>query len=426
MRKAMRMILEIKFNNYKMFKNENVLSFSADTRIKRLGSNYFHVLNRNVLKAISLYGQNNIGKSKVLHLVSLIKQLMLGVEDISFNLDLFGDKARSDISIIYKTNADENWMQYSFTYDSYKHEIIKETLSEVVFYETGNSSIKSVYTRDRENKSLTILGIENPTLLELLPSKKPFLYCISLDNLSFNNLNRYLESFRAFANSLEIVNLFNIPIEKTIDILKSKDDNKKNFIIDFVKHADLSVENFFYNEKAEFKDASDRPISEDTLKKIDIIDQFKLYTKYGKKAVPSIIFDSTGTKKIEALASYVYETVINGKTLIVDELDNGLHFKLSRAILAIFNSFANEKGQLLFTAHDFELISCKHMMRKDQIYFAFRNDDLTSRLFCLKDAPVADGGPRVAEDLLKHYNRGEFGYVPSPNFVKYLSSHNKG
>ena len=40
------MILEIKFNNYKMFKNENVLSFLADTRIKQLGSNYFNILNR--------------------------------------------------------------------------------------------------------------------------------------------------------------------------------------------------------------------------------------------------------------------------------------------------------------------------------------------------------------------------------------------
>ena len=79
------MILELKFNNYKMFKNENVLSFSADTRIKRLGSNYFNVLNRNVLKTISLYGQNNIGKSNVLTLLKLIKSLMLGVEHIVFN-----------------------------------------------------------------------------------------------------------------------------------------------------------------------------------------------------------------------------------------------------------------------------------------------------------------------------------------------------
>ena len=75
------MILELIFNNYKMFKSENVLFFFVDTRIKRLGSNYFRILNRNVLKSVSLYGQNNIGTSGVLGLLRLIKALMLGTED---------------------------------------------------------------------------------------------------------------------------------------------------------------------------------------------------------------------------------------------------------------------------------------------------------------------------------------------------------
>ena len=93
------MILEIKFNNYKMFKNENVLSFLADARIKQLGSNYFNILNRNVLKSVSLYGQNNIGKSNLINLFSLIKSLMLGVENLSFNREIFGDTQETNISI---------------------------------------------------------------------------------------------------------------------------------------------------------------------------------------------------------------------------------------------------------------------------------------------------------------------------------------
>ena len=414
------MILEIKFNNYKMFKNENVLSFLADTRIKQLGSNYFNILNRNVLKSVSLYGQNNIGKSNLINLFSLIKNLMLGVENLSFNREIFGDTQKTNISITYKTDVDQNRMQYSFIYDSFKKEIIKEELNEIIFYETGNSTIKNIYNRDNVEEKLLILGTEYLDLLKILPSKKPFLYCISLDNDIFNSLKIYLNSFVKFAESLEIIRLFNIPIDNTINVLKGSDEKKKKFVLEFVKHADLSIEDFFYNDKANFKGKDDEPITEKVLKQIDVIDQLKLFTKYGNKAVPSIFFDSTGTKKIEAIASYIYEAIVNGKTLIVDELDCGLHFKLSRAILSIFNSFANERGQLLFTAHDVELIASKLMMRKDQIYFSFRKDDLTSELFCLKDAPVKDGGPRSAKDLLKHYNRGEFGYVPRPNFIKFL------
>lgn len=414
------MILEIKFNNYKMFKNENVLSFLADTRIKQLGSNYFNILNRNVLKSVSLYGQNNIGKSNLINLFSLIKNLMLGVENLSFNREIFGDTQETNISITYKTDVDQNRMQYSFIYDSFKQEIIKEELNEIIFYETGNSTIRNIYNRDNVEEKLLILGTEYLDLLKILPSKKPFLYCISLDNDTFSSLKTYLNSFVKFAESLEIIRLFNIPIDNTINVLKGSDEKKKKFVLEFVKHADLSIEDFFYNDKTDFKGKDDEPITEKVLKQIDVIDQLKLFTKYGNKAVPSIFFDSTGTKKIEAIASYIYEAIVNGKTLIVDELDCGLHFKLSRAILSIFNSFANERGQLLFTAHDVELIASKLMMRKDQIYFSFRKDDLTSELFCLKDAPVKDGGPRSADDLLKHYNRGEFGYVPRPNFIKFL------
>lgn len=414
------MILEIKFNNYKMFKNENVLSFLADTRIKQLGSNYFNILNRNILKSVSLYGQNNIGKSNLINLFSLIKNLMLGVENLSFNREIFGDTQETNISITYKTDVDQNRMQYSFIYDSFKQEIIKEELNEIIFYETGNSTIRNIYNRDNVEEKLLILGTEYLDLLKILPSKKPFLYCISLDNDTFSSLKTYLNSFVKFAESLEIIRLFNIPIDNTINVLKGSDEKKKKFVLEFVKHADLSIEDFFYNDKTDFKGKDDEPITEKVLKQIDVIDQLKLFTKYGNKAVPSIFFDSTGTKKIEAIASYIYEAIVNGKTLIVDELDCGLHFKLSRAILSIFNSFANERGQLLFTAHDVELIASKLMMRKDQIYFSFRKDDLTSELFCLKDAPVKDGGPRSADDLLKHYNRGEFGYVPRPNFIKFL------
>ena len=421
------MILELTFNNYKMFKSENVLSFSADTRIKRLGSNYFNILNRNVLKSVSLYGQNNIGKSCILGLLRLIKALMLGTERLPFNRKLFGDSQYSDISLIFKTEVDKNWMEYAFTYDSFNFEITKESLSEIVYYETGNSTKKNIYTRNKEKGLLSVFGNDNLDLLKLLPSTKPFLYCVSLDNDVFSPLKPYLDSFKSFANSLEIIELFNIPIQKTINVLKGSDSNKKKFILEFIKHADLSVEDFFYNNEMILKNQNDESINEEALKGVDIIDQLKLFTKYNGKAIPSILFDSSGTKKIEAIASYVYEAIIEGKTLIIDELDNGLHFKLSRAILASFNSFANKNGQLLFTAHDLELISCKHMMRKDQIYFSFRNDDLGSALFCLKDAPVSSGGPRSAEDLLSHYNKAEFGYVPSPNFnecIELMGKHN--
>ena len=38
-------------------------------------------------------------------------------------------------------------------------------------------------------------------------------------------------------------------------------------------------------------------------------------------------------------------------------------------------------------------------------------------MYCLKEATIIDGGPREVNDIIKHYNRGEFGNVPNPNFI---------
>ncbi len=114
--------------------------------------------------------------------------------------------------------------------------------------------VKTVYLRDNKKGELKVLGDEYSNLLPLLSSKKPFLYCVSLKNDTFQELSPYLDSFVSFANSLEVIEPYNIPIEKTINALKGKDSKKKKFILEFIKHADLSVEDFFYNEKAVIKE----------------------------------------------------------------------------------------------------------------------------------------------------------------------------
>ena len=88
--------------------------------------------------------------------------------------------------------------------------------------------------------------------------------------------------------------------------------------------------------------------------------------------VPSIIFDSTGTKKIASIASYVIEALEKGRILVIDELDNSLHFRLTRAIVALFNNELNTNAQLICTVHDVSLLDCQNLFRKDQIWFTHK------------------------------------------------------
>lgn len=65
----------------------------------------------------------------------------------------------------------------------------------------------------------------------------------------------------------------------------------------------------------------------------NIMDQIRLVSTYKGVHVPSMMFDSTGTKKIAAIASYVIEALEQGRILVVDELDSSIHLSSPERLL---------------------------------------------------------------------------------------------
>ncbi len=417
------MILEVTFNNYRLFQGDSSLSFLADGRTKTLMSNSIEIDKRNVLKSVAIYGPNNSGKTNLLELFKVIKSVLLGITDFTCNDPVFNENPLTSCSITYNNLDGMGWMKYEFTYDANKKHFLKEKLTGITYYESGSPLYKTILGKDIEKKEFVVFGVDNHEVLSIVSAKNPILYALALDENRFSNLKKWQISLQKLANSLEIVQLYNIPLDKTMEALKGYDEKEKAFITSFVKNADLSIQDFEYKKENPFIDET--KISEDVLKKNEhFIDSLHLATTYKKTSVPSIVYDSSGTKKIEALAAYVYEAIMEGKTLIVDELDNGLHFRLTRAIVSAFNNMINQHGQIVFTAHDLLLIGCKMLLRKDQIYFIER-DDNGATLSCLKNMVVKDGGPREGSNLIKRYNEGEFGILPSPNFIQTLILANK-
>ena len=120
------------------------------------------------------------------------------------------------------------------------------------------------------------------------------------------------------------------------------------------------------------------------------MEQIRLCSVYHGVPLPSVLFDSTGTKKIAALASYIIEALEDGRVLVIDELDSSLHFKLTRAIAAMFNNELNRSAQLIFTVHDINLLDCKKLFRKEQIWFIDK-DQAGVYLYSLADFTALKG-----------------------------------
>lgn len=91
---------------------------------------------------------------------------------------------------------------------------------------------------------------------------------------------------------------------------------------------------------------------------------------------------SEGTLKILDLSGPIIDTLANGYTLVIDELDAQLHPLLTQRIIQIFNSQKStpHNAQLIFATHDTNLLRNK-ILRRDQIWFVEKDKtDEFSRL----------------------------------------------
>ena len=88
----------------------------------------------------------------------------------------------------------------------------------------------------------------------------------------------------------------------------------------------------------------------------------------------------------------------------MDELDSSIHFKLTRAIVAMFNNELNTSAQMIFTVHDINLMDCKKMFRKEQIWFVHK-DDTGIYVYSLAEF-TAQQGVRDTTDIMEKYRKG--------------------
>ena len=124
--------------------------------------------------------------------------------------------------------------------------------------------------------------------------------------------------------------------------------------------------------------------------------------------------ESAGSRKMAVLASMLPSILHDGGILLVDELDVQLHPKLLRFIIRIFkNQKMNPNGaQLIFSCQDVSVMR-NDVFRRDEVWFANRNDGLASELWSLADMRDSSNNPLSKHSAYdKKYLRGEFGAIP--------------
>lgn len=414
------MIIELRVQNCFSFYDEITFSMKADMRSSKFASNVYRKSDTNILKTAGIYGPNNVGKTCLVKCIKTVKEAFLN-RDTGIMSNLFHKNHICKLGITFL--EDKRVFSYDFQYNVEKKEYPYERFSEVVKDKYGNE--KEVIWLLKDTIDLKY-DYEDKDLLKMIPLvSQSNLLMHMIDINKFEQLAEMKRIVTNFASKIDIINMNNIPLERTISLMKNKNDLQKK-VVEFIKNADLYMDDFEYMDvdKLPVKFDSEKTGGKPEERALDIpeqiMDQIRLVSVYKGVAVPSVLFDSTGTKKIAALASYIIEGLEKGRILVVDELDSSIHFKLTRAIVAMFNNELNINAQMIFTIHDINLMDCKRMFRKEQIWFIHKDKDGVY-VYSLADF-TAQQGVRDTTDVMEKYRKGVLGAVPDPELIRSLIS----
>lgn len=410
------MIIELRIKNCFSFEDQIVFSMKADMRNRKFASNVHRENNFNILKTAGIYGPNNAGKTCLVKCFNAIKKILLNKKP-NLMPNLFSKNSVCELGITFLVEGRE--FSYDLHYDAQKEEFLYEKFSEIQKDQYGNEKEILWLEKDTVNQRYSCIDQDVLLMIPLMSSNN--LLCYVIDASKFEHLEKMKKIIVEFAQKIDILNMNNIPMKKTIELMKNKGDLQKK-VVEFIKNADLYMDNFEYVDmdqiKIDDRTENEKPDEEVLNMREKLMEQIRLVSTYKGVKVPSLIFDSTGTKKIAALASYIIEGLENGRILIVDELDSSIHFKITRAIVAMFNNELNTNAQMIFTVHDINLMDCKRMFRKEQIWFVHK-DQYGVYVYSLADF-TAQQGVRDTTDIMEKYRKGALGALPAPELINSL------
>lgn len=410
------MIIELRAKNCFSFEDPIVFSMKADMRNKKFASNVHRENNFNILKTAGIYGPNNAGKTCLVKCFNAIKKIMLNKKP-NLTPNLFTKNSICELGITFLAEGRE--FSYDLHYDAQNEEFLYEKFLEIQKDQYGNEKEILWLEKDTVNQRYSCIDQDVLLMIPLLSSNN--LLCYVIDASKFEHLEKMKKIIIEFAQKIDILNMNNIPMKKTIELMKNKGGLQRK-VVEFIKNADLYMDNFEHVDmdqiKIDDRTENEKPDEEVLNMREKLMEQIRLVSTYKGVKVPSLIFDSTGTKKIATLASYIIEGLEKGRILIVDELDSSIHFKITRAIVAMFNNELNTNAQMIFTVHDINLMDCKRMFRKEQIWFVHKDQDGVY-VYSLADF-TARQGVRDTTDIMEKYRKGALGALPDPELINSL------
>lgn len=429
------MLIQFRVGNFLSFKDMATFSMVA-SHDKEHEDNVFDAEKFKLLKSAAIYGANASGKSNFFKAVSFMKFFVRNSatklrpdEKIKVFGFLLNEETREQPSIFEIVFIHEG-IRYRYGFEVDRDKIHKEWL----FYVPHGKETK-LFVRDGNKFEIGSHFKEGKKLQDQTRGNALFLSVVGQFNgeISKKIINWF--------SKLKIISGIDDGgyVDFTMQQLKNPGFKKK--IMNFMQMADLGIEDVLLEEenvKLEDLPKEMEPLKEMIKQKIAdnagslvrarVTTTHKVFNEQNKSEnLQQFVMkeqESNGTDKFFTMSGPIIDSLNNGYTLLIDEIDSRLHTLLTKFIISLFNSRENNprNAQLIFASHDTNILS-KESFRRDQIWFTEKDEFGKTVLFSLMEYEM-----KVRKDASfeKDYISGKYGAIPIIDRSKSLLENNDG
>jgi AAA15 family ATPase/GTPase len=431
------MILNISFKNFRSYKDEASFSMMAsdyDGKLQNVMASSVDGDNIKVLNSALLFGANASGKSNLFKIVKEVREFVEGSKmkvDVPIPLYhpfLFDDTSAALPTCFSIEFVARNGLRYKYEIEVNKTTVLKEKL---VYYQDGKETLLIERIPASDEKSLehkgyvpiigatTVTVFKNQLILSAFGKEYP--------NAVITEAYQYIASLQIELSEA----IFGLR-ESEIASSLYETDSLGDAVNVLLQVADTGLTGIAVRKNDVTKINLIEKFPVDVEKRLLNLLEYNiagLHQSFDKKKIMPLALtnESNGTQQLCLIAVNVLRALKEGRTLFIDEIDMSLHTNVAKLLLGLFQSerLNTKHAQLIITTHNTNLLDYT-LFRKDQIWFAEKNEMGCSELFSLQDFDD------VAEDTPfdKWYMAGKFGATPNIDsvneIVKQLEAYLRG
>ena len=395
------MLSQFSVKNYKSIRDEITFDMQS-VAISELANHLIEDKDgEKYLPVASIYGPNGGGKSNVLEAFQVLvakvtrplyvatsnsdrEPALKRIPVVPFAFSEDTKNTPTEFEVFFRTETSE----YRYILHIQEEQVIYEQLDRV----KKDTARKSALF-EREKGTISLKGVLST--LKVGDGVSNTIPLLSYLGITYSENEVIKEVMDWFVNGVSFLNYGN-PFQEARILVDQSDDIKK-LVLKIIKEMDLDIDDFRIEE-------------EDN-------NRIEIYTKHivdGNDIELKLAEESSGTKKIFGLLPFVANSIVNGNTLVIDELDAKIHPVLLKYIIELFSDKEKNRhgSQLIFTSHDLSTMN-NEVFRRDEIWFVAKGKSQNSKLYSLVEFKN-DKGESVRKDAKydKQYLEGKYGADP--------------